>query len=604
MTRPPRLLRTALHAVARTIALCALPLLSLAAQARTTIQPLDSVSVVASRTGTSANGLLVDVISRADIEQSRATTLAQVLAGRLGVDLSPRSAAQADVSLRGASPEQTLILVDGIRVSDVQSAHYNLDIDVPVSDVERIEVLRGAASALYGPDAVGGVINIVTRRGGGRQASAWSGGTGLFGATVRSELSDAATVSADFQKSDGFRPGTDYRMGNARFATAMTTRFGEAQVDAAAGIRDFGANAFYGPYNSTERTGTASLHARWSARVGRWSSQFTASTRRHTDRFTLVRDQPQIYENLHTSWQSAVEYVARRPVGRGAVALGGEVFNAQLVSNRLGSQSEWRGAPFVEVSLPVAAEGVLTAGVRSDVGSAAYDALSPSLSLAVPLATRFTAQASVARGFRAPTWTERYYQDPSNIGTANLETERFVSANAGLVYRGADGLRVHASAFLRSATHLIDWVRPAGSPSGTPWTASNVGRAEFRGVEATAEFPDVRGVSVTANVSGLVFSDEQGSALVGKYALRPITRALTLRAASARRAPLRLSAEVVQAQRAFERGFVTMNAALEAGGAGVTWFARGDNLGGAAWLDGAGRAIEGRRLTLGVATNR
>src|SRR5581483_5385044 len=70
---------------------------------------------------------------------------------------------QGDLSIRGGSFEQTLVLLDGIRLSDAQSAHHNLDIPVPLDAVDRIEILRGSGSTLYGSDAVAGVVNVVTR---------------------------------------------------------------------------------------------------------------------------------------------------------------------------------------------------------------------------------------------------------------------------------------------------------------------------------------------------------------------------------------------------------------------------------------------------------
>jgi len=70
---------------------------------------------------------------------------------------------QADLSIRGSTFSQTLVLWNGRRLNDPQSGHHNLDVPVPLDAVESIEVLRGAGSSLYGADAVGGVVNIVTR---------------------------------------------------------------------------------------------------------------------------------------------------------------------------------------------------------------------------------------------------------------------------------------------------------------------------------------------------------------------------------------------------------------------------------------------------------
>ena len=69
---------------------------------------------------------------------------------------------QSDISIRGANFGQTLVLLNGIRINDAQSGHHNLDLPVPPESIARIEVLRGSGSTMYGSDAVGGVINVIT----------------------------------------------------------------------------------------------------------------------------------------------------------------------------------------------------------------------------------------------------------------------------------------------------------------------------------------------------------------------------------------------------------------------------------------------------------
>src|SRR5690606_1131903 len=114
--------------------------------------PLDTVSVdVSSRAagelGAATHG--VEVISAEAIRRSPASAIPDLLQWALGVALMPRSPALADVSLRGSSFEQVLVLVDGVRVSDAQTGHFDLDLAVPLDQVERIEILRGPGSSLH-----------------------------------------------------------------------------------------------------------------------------------------------------------------------------------------------------------------------------------------------------------------------------------------------------------------------------------------------------------------------------------------------------------------------------------------------------------------------
>ena len=105
----------------------------------------------------------VEVLGRDRLTTLPVRTVAEALEWALGVDVQSRSPASADLSIRGSGMEEVLVLVDGIPVSDAQTGHFHLDLPIPLDQVERIEVLRGPAAALYGSDAVGGVVNVVTR---------------------------------------------------------------------------------------------------------------------------------------------------------------------------------------------------------------------------------------------------------------------------------------------------------------------------------------------------------------------------------------------------------------------------------------------------------
>lgn len=584
-----------------TVLAALVPCTILTAQSRPAV--LDTI-VVSSRTRTADPARVVSVISRDDIARSPARNVAELLAVQMGVDVYGRSAAQADIALRGSTADQTLVLVDGIRMSDVQSSHYALDLAVPLAAIERIEILHGSASTLYGADAVGGVINIITRRSGGASSARASGGTfGTFGggAITTSQLGTASlTTSADYDQSDGYRLGTDYRIGQGRVAFSAPSDNGRVDVNLGVGIRDFGANAFYAPYNSTERTGTITGDLRWAAAVGRWALATTVGTRRHTDRFTLIKEDPSVYENRHTNWQSSAEVVGRTTVGGAALAVGVEGLRASLRSARLGDRAETRTAAFGELGINAGRSATMTLGLRGDHSSIFGDFVSPSVALAVPLASRATLHGNAGRGFRAPSWTDRYYVDPANQGTADLAPERFWSGEVGLRVQGDGALAFDVTAFARDASNLIDWVKAANAPAGTKWVATNLGDAEYRGVEATLTLPATRTLQWSLSGATLSFEGTSGTGLIGKYALRPITRRATAQLNYTPTASLRASAALVGARRATEEGYITGNARLEWRHAqfGVTLDAT--NIAGAEWIDASGKIVAGRALYVGV----
>lgn len=603
MNRRPRAhpARPPLRWAGRALLAAALPVAApLVAQQRP--PALDTVTIVASRTHSADVARSVQVVTREEIARSAARNVADVLATVMGVDVYGRSAAQADVSIRGSSSEQVVVLVDGVRMSDVQSAHYALDLAVPLASVERIEIMRGVGSALYGPDAVGGVINIVTRRAPASEVSARSGSFGsVAGALSTGMTRDAFTLTtaADFDKSDGHRDGTDFRIGQGRVSLSSPTPGGIVRSNLAVGVRDFGAADFYAPYNSIERTATTTLDSRWDEAIGTWAVGVAGSTRRHQDHYVLVRGNPALYENRHESWQSTGSLVATRAAGPVGLAVGTEGVHDQLSSARLGGRREWRGALFGEATAGDPGRVTAHAGVRGDHSSVYGDFFSPSVSAGAALSSRVRVHASGGAGYRAPTWTERFYTDPSNRGDPNLRPERFATGDLG-VRAAAGAWALDVTGFTRHATNLIDWVKPAGAPTSVPWQTMNVGEATYHGIETVLELPTVNGVGASLFADGISLDASQGEALVGKYALRPITRQAGARVTSPPDRALTAQVDVMLARRALEDGYVTGNARLAWRRGAYRLTLDVQNLTNADWLDASGKPAAGRGIYGGV----
>lgn len=526
------------------VLLASIPAVAPVAAQETPLVRLDTLKIdVASRAtaGFPARSRVVQVITAAGLRALPVRNVAEALRWVAGADLQPRSPAQADLSLRGSTFEQVVVLVDGVRMSDPQTGHFDLDLAVPIERVERIEVLAGPASALYGSDAMGGVVNVVTREGGPAAAARLERGT--FD-TWRAAGSADGTVegvraggSADWERSkEGHRPGTDYENAQLHGRLSAPTAGGRLFAQAGHARRNFGANGFYAPRDSYEETRTTVVSAGWSGEVG---GGFTLhprlSLRRHRDDFTLIRTNPSIYRNVHTSRQRGGDIQARRrPLGGTgvAVALGGEFFRDDLESTRvlpspprpaLGERAEDRAAGYAEIGW-TARRASASAGLRADWHEAFGDAWSPSLSASADLTGSLRARAGWGRSFRAPTWTERYYEDPTSIGDPDLQPERSWSAEAGLDLALPGSGLVRATAFRRESEDLIDWVRPAGSPASTASTVRNVESARFDGLELALEALTVEGFDLDAAASWLSLEAGEASGLISRYALRPIER--------------------------------------------------------------------------------
>jgi len=265
-----------------------------------------------------------------------------------------RSPAQADVSIRGSSAEQVLVLVDGVPMNDRQTAHFDLDLTVPFDRVERIEVLRGPASASYGSSAMGGVVNIVTRDPTPHAEGRLEGGSfgtlnGSLGAGLRVGSTSVAG-GAGLSRSEGHRDDTDHRASEVHLTTKSAVGKGVLSVQGGYQWKDFGAADFYAPFPSYEETRAGTASVQWRGPLSaRLELEPTVYYRRHKDHFVLDREDPGFYSNRHTSSQVGGEMVVRYRDGNGIHLAGGTVLGRDwLESSNLGDRAEDRWALFVE----------------------------------------------------------------------------------------------------------------------------------------------------------------------------------------------------------------------------------------------------------------
>ncbi len=407
------------------------------------------------------------------------------------VDLQERApgGVQADLTIRGSTFEQTLVLMNGLRMNDVQASHHNLDLPLPASAIERIEVLPGSGSTFYGTDAVGGTVNFIT--GPPRYSEAQAGAAiGNFGTNqetmsagfVANRIDEQLSVARDF--STGFMPDRDYRSLTIFSNTGAQTALGRSLIMLGLGDKPFGANQFYGPYDSWERT--KSWFSGLKQGLGA-KTEFDFGYRRHTDEFILVRDDPSFYENNHIdqSWQGAV----RRKEEQGqnsSIFFGGEGFYDAIHSNNLGDHWRTHSAGYVDYDARALGRFSLSAGMREEVFDTNGEQFIPSLSGGMLLKPGWKLQASVGRAFRLPTYTDLYYSDPDHIPNPNLRPETAWSYEGGLIWDQGGRYQAKVTVFERRVKNDIDYVRPP-SPPDAPWQAENLGHVNFTGVETLFE---------------------------------------------------------------------------------------------------------------------
>src|SRR5579863_8937460 len=392
---------------------------------------------------------------------------------------------QSDIVLRGGSFEQTLVLLNGLRINDAQTSHHNLDLPLPLEAMDEIQVLHGAGSTLHGVDALAGVVDFITAAPGAGSILLRAGG-GSFGENeeslmaggVRGHLSGRVTADRNF--STGFMADRNYRNEDASAEGWIGSRLGVTDLLFAGSDRSFGANQFYGPYPEWERTKGwfASIRQELGAR-----SEVAFGYRRHTDEFILIRDNPPIYENNHVdgSWQGQLRRT--ESFAHGALLLMGlEADGDSIHSNDLGMHARNRGAGYLDFDVnPPKHRWNLSAGLREEIFSGGAEAVtSPHLAGSWRVANSVKLRASGGYGFRIPTYTDLYYSDPTTIGNPTLRPESAWTGDGGADWGPSTRITLAVTGFYSRQHDAIDYVRPSPTQK---WQAVNLSGLRFAGVE-------------------------------------------------------------------------------------------------------------------------
>ncbi len=415
------------------------------------------------------------------------------------VTLIERSPAgvQADVSIRGTTFEQTLVLLDGLRLNDPETGHLNLDLPLPIEALARIDVLHGSGSTFFGSDAIGGAINLITAPPIRTSGTLRLGGGNLGSTEQHLELSEvtarfAATLTGAHDTSDGFLYAGQNDRGYHANALALDSFLTVAKALAPTEIllgasdRPYGANLFYGPYESSERT------KGWLAAIRQpLPANFFAdfAFRRHTDLFVLEVFDPALYENNHVDslWQADLRRAQTLPQ-HFDLAYGLEADGDAIRSSNLGRHARNQGAGYANVSFHSLKRLTLSIGAREEIVRGPASVFSPSASAGFFFGHGLRAHAAAGRGFRLPTYVDLYYSDPTTIGNPTLKPETSQSYEGGLKWvptLGSAGnqphLRLSATGFTLRQTNAIDYSKDS---LFAPYQATNVGHLAYSGVES------------------------------------------------------------------------------------------------------------------------
>ena len=430
----------------------------------------------------------IHFLTRQDIERLPVQSLNEALSYLPGVDIRNRGikGSQADISLRGSTFEQVLVMINGVKINDPQTGHHSLNIPVPLESIERIEVLKGPGSRRYGQNALAGAINIITRVPDTPQTSLRLEG-GSYG-TING--SAATTLGAEnFRnlfnishiRSDGYRHNTDFKTTQLFYQNEWNTEQGKWSILAGHADRKFGANGFYASptyIDQYEEIQTSNANVGFSKIGNNWHIKPTVYWRRNQDEYLLVRGQPEVYRNLHTTNTAGAEIQSGYNSDFGLTGMGIEFRALGIQSNNLGDHQRREFAVFLEhrwTSGKFSATPGFNVNYFSGFGTFFY----PGIDVGYAINSEWNIYANAGQTYRIPTYTDLYYIGPTNIGNELLEPEEAMTYEAGIKYLG-NRYFFNVAYYLRDSRNLIDWVKDREED---PWQPQNFYHARIQGLE-------------------------------------------------------------------------------------------------------------------------
>ncbi len=432
----------------------------------------------------------ITVITREEISKSPAASVEEVLAQITGFDIRRRggNGVQADITLRGSSFEQVLILVNGVRMNDSQTGHNSMSVPFDLTSVERIEVIKGPAARRFGQNAYAGVINIVTKPAAEDTAtvSASGGDFGTYSLGLGTHMSTekvAHFVQLNSSSSEGYRYNTDYKINNIFYQNQF--RVASANVRFQAGIQEkkFGANGFYATAAATEQyeeTQASVVSLSTDRQMDKWTVNSNLYWRRGQDIYEYVRGKPHIYRNIHIGNNIGGEINTTFNSAAGSTRLGAEIRKEFLASNNLGHRQRFITQLFLEHHFSFFNGRLdVSPGISWSHFNREGNFYYPGLDVGYDLNQYHKIYGNVAKVSRIPTFTDLYYLSKTEAGNPELQPEQALSAEVGYRYH-KKGLELKASGFLRNSDNSIDWVKAAENEL---WRAGNIGTIHTKGIE-------------------------------------------------------------------------------------------------------------------------
>lgn len=457
---------------------------------------LTGTEVVATRVPIPADKAvrLVQVLTTKEIQASAAQSVNDLLKLVAGVDVRQRGGfgIQTDIGINGGNEDQLTIMLNGVNISNPHTGHLSVDLPVSVNDIERIEVLEGGASRVYGSSAFSGVINIVTKseKQSNISASAEGGSYGTWGLDGHVNLLSghfANRISGGWSQSDGASANSDFKRGNAYWNERYSTDMVDVKFQAGLSTMKYGANTFYGTGSTSQwEEDTHYILSLQAETKGRVHVTPQVYWNRCYDHYVWTRSNPSAYQNYHLTNVYGANVNAWTQWALGKTALGFEFRRENILSTRLGKEinaadlAKYPGYKYKDgrsnygiylehdiiLSRWSISLGVLANKNTSVVGGMKFY---PGVDVSYSPMDGMRVYASFNQSLRCPTYTDLYYNGPGITGNSALKPEKSTDFALGWSYR-TGMLAAQVKGFYRKETDMIDWVKEQGA---TTWTTAN-----------------------------------------------------------------------------------------------------------------------------------
>lgn len=490
----------------------------------------------------------VAVIQQEQILSSAAISPNRILDKIPGIDIRTRGAlgVQSDLNIQGGSFDQSLVLINGINFSNPQTGHFNLDIPLALSQLNKIEILKGSATRVYGKNAYSGAVNFITNPADSLSFSAEAriGQYNLYSTSASIHLplgKSSNLISTTRSGSDGYRQNTDFADKNIFFHHSRKGLKLKNDLFFGWNDKSFGANAFYTPKfpEQYEETSTMLMGMKIASTLINPNLQGNIYWKKHKDHFLLFRENPAAYENFHASEIAGAEIKGAysSSLGRTSAKIGlrhERIFSTTL-GEKLDQAKEIKNHPQAEYD-NFAARSYISGTVEHDIqigkilistGTLLHldkdnlfiPELYPGIDISYNSGQSASTFLSINRSMRLPTFTDLYYQGPQNIGNPDLLTEKSLSFESGFSLN-KQYFNLNISAFYRIGRETIDWIW-----IDDIWQTKNITELNTYGTEGTfslypqkinAAFKSLQDINISYSYTEISKSND---AYISNYAL-------------------------------------------------------------------------------------